>query len=281
MDNSLMLRVAKDATAMITPDAVRDIAAFLSGKRDARGGYCGRDNHPDLYYTSFALACMHALNLARELEQSRGYVDTFLDNADLDLVHLCCLIRGYTLTRPRENLLPQPALAQMELFRSLDLGYSHTAAAAAGCTAYGCFLARQAYLECNTAMPDEAAMLDALAAGVRQATGASTLGAAISVLSDCNRSIPSNAVDRLMALYHADGGFVAFAGCPEPDLLSTAAALFALRSHAGIAKRIRPGCLDFINRMWHESGGFCGLAADPEPDCEYTFYALLGLGCLA
>ena len=79
--------------------------------------------------------------------------------------------------------------------------------------------------------------------------------------------------------YRESGGFAALKETREPDLLSTAAALFALRSMKSDLRLIRPGCLEFINCLYHD-GGFSAVKADTETDVEYTFYGLLALGAM-
>jgi hypothetical protein len=79
--------------------------------------------------------------------------------------------------------------------------------------------------------------------------------------------------------YREHGGFAALKETREPDLLSTAAALFTLRSMDCDLRLIRPACLEFLNCLYH-GGGFSAVCIDTETDVEYTFYGLLALGAL-
>ena len=79
--------------------------------------------------------------------------------------------------------------------------------------------------------------------------------------------------------YRENGGFAALEHTREPDLLSTATALFVLRFMDHDLRLIRPDCLEFINGLYRD-GGFTSVSSDTETDMEYTFYGLLALGAL-
>ena len=85
---------------------------------------------------------------------------------------------------------------------------------------------------------------------------------------------------RLMHFYRGNGGFAALVNAPEPDLLSTAVALFALQFTNCDLRLIRPDCLEYISGLF-DGGGFRACGQDEVVDVEYTFYGVLGLGALA
>ena len=92
---------------------------------------------------------------------------------------------------------------------------------------------------------------------------------------------PDAAVEKeLLDRFHPSGGFSATTQRCEPDLLSTATALFALVEMGADLDAIRRPCLDYVQSLWRDSGGFAGHVADGYEDVEYTFYALLAIGCL-
>lgn len=76
------------------------------------------------------------------------------------------------------------------------------------------------------------------------------------------------------------GGFMAFHHVDQPDMLSTAVALFALNFAGSDLRLLKPTCLDFIQENYSE-GAFLSGDGDPTRDVEYTFYGLLALGVLA
>jgi hypothetical protein len=85
----------------------------------------------------------------------------------------------------------------------------------------------------------------------------------------------SEELEYLYDLQHESGGFCATEQTPLPDILSTATALFVLRSY-GVSPRIDPE--PFIEAHWLESGGFAPTLAEDNSDIEYTFYGILALG---
>jgi hypothetical protein len=82
-------------------------------------------------------------------------------------------------------------------------------------------------------------------------------------------------IEYLYDLQHESGGFCATAQTALPDILSTATALFVLRSY-GLSPRLSPE--PFIEAHWLESGGFAPTLVEDDSDIEYTFYGILALG---
>jgi hypothetical protein len=76
------------------------------------------------------------------------------------------------------------------------------------------------------------------------------------------------------------GGFRAFQHLEQPDMLSTAVALFALDFAGRDLRLLKPACLDFIQQNFI-AGAFLSGDGDQTKDLEYTFYGLLALGVLA
>ena len=76
------------------------------------------------------------------------------------------------------------------------------------------------------------------------------------------------------------GGFKAFFQSSHADMLSTAVALFALKSSGSDIRLFKPACLGFIQENYAE-GAFLSGDGDQTNDLEYTFYGLLALGVLA
>ena len=103
-----------------------------------------------------------------------------------------------------------------------------------------------------------------------------SLAAAIIV----NQPADKAAAEVLLNRACRSGGFAATGQLNTADLLSTATALFALRTLHTDLDPIRRPCLEFVESLWRDSGGFAGHAADEFEDVEYTFYALLSVGCL-
>jgi len=220
-------------------------AAFLRAQQTPDGGFRGRGEASDLYYSVFAVEGLIALGEPPEPGPVRRYLASFGDGEGLDLVHLACLARcGADVG----GLAPdtRAALARrIEAHRSADGGYSPNAGAEHG-TAYGCFLALGALEDLTLPkVPNlregnaAEGLLQCLAAlrrddggyanerGLRSSTTPAT-AAALSVIRQLGGSVDPAAVGWLLARAAPGGGLFATEAAPFPDLLSTATALHAL-----------------------------------------------------
>src|SRR5258708_37192324 len=90
-----MLHGARLAPRLLgeSSDLVRD---FLLRQQDADGGFKGRSDTSDLYYTVFGIDGLLALQMELPVGRIESYLRTFRHGEALDLVHLCCLPRGWT-----------------------------------------------------------------------------------------------------------------------------------------------------------------------------------------
>lgn len=83
----------------------------------------------------------------------------------------------------------------------------------------------------------------------------------------------------LFDFFVREKGFKTFMDLEEVDMLSTAVALFALRTTGADLRAIAPDCLNFIQENYC-NGAFLAGNGDKARDLEYTFYGLLALGIL-
>ena len=85
--------------------------------------------------------------------------------------------------------------------------------------------------------------------------------------------------EKIFSFFEQGKGFKAFLDANEADLLSTAVALFALKTTGADFRNIAPDCLFMIQRNYND-GAFLAGNGDKVRDLEYTFYGLLALGTL-
>ncbi|MEA3367512.1 MAG: prenyltransferase/squalene oxidase repeat-containing protein, partial [Planctomycetota bacterium] len=230
--------------------------------------------------------------------QTRAYLRTFGDGADLDFVHLCCLARCWALlSNAAATEVYESIPARLKAFRADDGGYSHVPGADHG-TAYGAFLALGAYEDAGVDPPDADRLAESLA-GLRASGGgyAGTPGAdagavpataaIVVTLAGLGQAIDASTAQWLLGQQRPTGGWPAAPGAPTADLLSTATALHALAAAGGsLDDAPRAACLAFVESLAADDAGpprragFRGHPADTVADCEYTFYGLLALGHL-
>jgi len=286
-----MIQVGRLAPKLLG-EAANLVEAYLLSRRHDGGGFMNRYGQPDLYYSVFALDALCCLQSSAPLSGFESYLDHFGDGADLDFVHLCCLIRcasvvlGSQLSRQR---LKERLLA----YRSLDGGFHPEQAQAEG-TAYGCFLGVAALQDLGVDLEDfKASICHCLGKlkGSRPAWGnearvpspsTNATAAAMTTLRQFGEDPGKDCQEWLLAQSHPMGGFKAAPMAPIPDLLSTATALHALAGSNALAlEGNHDRCLDFIDSLWTNLGGFHGHWHEDEIDPEYTFYGLLALGHLS
>jgi hypothetical protein len=284
-----MLQVARLAPSLLG-DASELVERFVRSQQAADGGFFNRDGKSDLYYTSFAIDALTALQSELPAEGLRAYLETFGDGEELDFVHRCCLARCWSAL---EGGHPEIAtvLERLEDYRARDGGYNQARDAESG-SAYGSFLAYGAYADHGRLPPEELRILDSLGgladddgswANDRELpiTNVPATGAAVTVLRNFRAPIPDETGPWILSATHPGGGFLPFPGAPMPDLLSTAVALHALDGLQVSFAGYREACLDFVDTLWTADGGFHGNWDDDVLDIEYTYYGLLALGHLS
>ncbi|MCB1231250.1 MAG: hypothetical protein KDN19_13330 [Verrucomicrobiae bacterium] len=289
-----MLQVARLAPAVLGDEASRLIEQFVRGQQNPDGGYRDRDAESDLYYTSFAVDALTALQVAAPTE---GLLPFLREKAaapgELDFVHLCCLLRLISaLDEAPADLDLAPLWQAAERFRSADGGYNQIDEADTG-SAYACFLAYGAYSDHGRELPDPDGVIHCLSTlatpdgawandTVFPVPNVPATAAAITVLRNLRQPIPEPTANWLLGAFHVpSGGFLPFPDAPMPDLLSTAVALHALDGLQVPFQKLKEPVLDFIDSLWTAEGGFHGTWDDDDLDIEYTYYGLLALGHLA
>jgi len=292
-----MLQVARLAPGVLGDEASELIERFVRSTQNADGGFSDRDGASDLYYTSFAIDALTALQAEIPQATLKAYLSSQAESIEtLDFVHRCCLVRALSvLDDSSTHGLIDTGLAAIENFRSPDGGYNQTPDAETG-SAYACFLAYGAWADHSrqTELPNPegiVACLDSLVDDedggwandtVFPVTNVPATAAAVSLSRNLRHPIPEKTTEFLLSAFHPpSGGFLPFPGAPLPDLLSTAVALHALDGLQADFSRITEPCLDFIDSLWTADGGFHGTWDDDELDLEYTYYGLLALGHLA
>jgi len=271
-------------------DGAGAVVDFLLGHLCDDGGFSGRSPGSDVYYTVFALMSLEALG-AEMPAATAHYLAALADGAGLDLVHLASLARCRAIVHGdcADDAVRDGMLANLAALRCPDGGYTHVPGSDRP-TAYGCFLALGA-MQDLAVLPVGADNLGACIESMRSADGAyanvpslpagstSATAAAVVTLRDLDLPAPGEIAPWLMSQCR-DGGFLAVALAPAPDLLSTATALHALAALDAPLEPIVEPCLDFVESLW-TGEAFTGHVADDTPDCEYTFYGLLAIGHLS
>ncbi len=273
---------------------VDDVVRIVNARQNADGGFVGKGENSDLYYTGFALLSLIALGAEVDKDKAACYLASFDDGQGLDLAHLAALIRERLLVMaaPFDDDLKDAFVQQLETFRCGDGSFHHLQSEATG-SAYGCFLAIGAYQDLGIDLPQDYA--DAMLACVSRLKGPG--GGYFNEMDIPAVSVPATAaammVQRILAGSVQDaaavrwllkcmdgGGFRVMPMAPVADLLSTAVALHSLVLAGVDIEPIRQKCLCYVDLLWNGEKGFCANQYDPISDTEYMFYGLLALGHL-
>lgn len=288
-----MLQVARLARSVLGDEACDLVEAYVRSQQNADGGFRDREGISDLYYTSFAIDTLTALQVALPEENLADFLQSKLTEiGELDFVHLCCLARGFSaLTKPPSAATLAPVYEAVERYRTADGGYNQSDDDETG-SAYACFLAYGAYADHRLALPHPEGVVRCLDS-LRVAGGAwandvdlpipnvPATAAAVTLCRNLRQPIPADTARWILDSWHPSGGFLPFPAAPMPDLLSTAVALHALDGlQVDFADR-KEAMLDFVDSLWTAAGGFHGTWDEEEFDIEYTYYGLLALGHLA
>lgn len=288
-----MLQVARLAPSLLGEEASLLIHDFIMSQEHIDGGFCDRDGDADLYYTSFAIDTLTALQVDLPEETLIAFLKRKLSEvADLDFVHLCCLARcASALSNFRAVGDLAPVFEAIEKYRTEDGGYNQAEGMETG-SAYACFLACGANADHGRTVSNEegvAACLESLkvegGAWANDVTlpvpNIPSTAAAITISRNLKLTIPSETSKWILESFHPGGGFLPFPMAPMPDLLSTAVALHALDGLQVSFDEKKEAILDYIDSLWTAAGGFHGSWDDDDLDIEYTYYGLLALGHLA
>ncbi len=283
-----MLATARAAV----PDLARPVGDFLVAHVAGGGGFTGRDEGADLYYTVFGLHCARTVGMELPLATFADRLELFDVGEELDPVHLCCLIRAWAELGELSGgeIAPDAATAAglLESLRAFrcDGGFPH--AADDEPSVYGCFLAAGAFQDLGRPIERPPELLATLA-GMANPDGSYSNSPSLPVglvpptaaavvlrraLGD-RRTGPAR--DYLLSVVDDAGGFGVMPGM-EADLLSTGVALHALSVAQADLTSLEEPTRRWVLARQDASGGFQG--PDGVPDVEYTWYGLLSLGAL-
>ena len=283
---------ALSCSKVVLEDSISPVINFLTAGINPDGGFRGRDEQSDLYYTVFGLEALLTLGAPFSQDRTFTFLQKFINPKSLDLIHLASLIRCYANLSDNgiEKELHDKFINNLEKFHSADGGYANNTGVDNG-TIYGCFLALAAYQDLQIDMPEYTTVIECIQAlsaadggfsnnSEIQTGSTNATAAAMMVLHHLNQPVNKKVADWLFSQCTSSGGFLAIPKAPIPDLLSTATALHALVITGFEIDTIKEKCLDFIDSLWCGKGGFYGNWADTILDCEYTYYGLLALGNL-
>lgn len=274
---------------------------FILSRQQSDGGFRGRAEASDLYYTSFALRTLAVLQ-ALDVETGRraaAYLQLRLSGAtqptdffawlfSAALVQLC----GCDVLAEAPADWRQRVAELLERFRTPDGGYGKVPGAPHGST-YTTFLVVLAAELLQTRLPEPQRLVAFVQSRQRpdggfveihaQKRGSTNPTAAALAVLQQQQALDEDTIQRasdflVSMLSPSEGGLRAHDRIPLADLLSTFTGVWSL-CQLGQADRLPWDRLyGYAQSCGDPAGGFRGGLWDAEADVEYTFY---GLGVLA
>jgi geranylgeranyl transferase type-2 subunit beta len=288
----------------LSPERQKKHRDFLLSRQMPDGGFAGREDGSDLYYTGFALRGLAILGGLEEADAAR--VAVYLrkqTQRSLTVIDLLSWLYSALVVQAAcgEDVLQDIAenwserLAEMlEAFRAQDGGYRKTEEGSAS-SMYHSFLVVLCYELIGRSVPhpkrliqfvfdrqrDDGGFVE-IAPMKRSGTNPTAAAAAIlRILGALDESAREDVRAFLTEVRSPEGGFLANTRIPFADGLSTFTGLLTAQDlgldgllHTEQAKA-------FIDGLEMPAGGFRGATWDECADVEYSFYGLGVLGLLS
>ena len=247
-----------------------EVIEFIKTQQHKNGAFTDRAGNPDLYYSLFGCWLSKGLNLDEQLTKLRQYISTFQHDEEKVIDKFSLLLIRLSLN---EDQFQKPSF--FELLRLLFKSGKNVN------TAYRFFLfmlsfdalfgkKRIVYFFVRIFLK-----LYKLPKDLPCSFSAALLMAKFLTGKDVKEEA------KLLLHYFEKGkGFKVFPEQLNADLLSTAVALFALKTIGQDLRTFAPDCLNLAQGNY-ENGAFLSGDGDSSRDLEYTFYGLLTLGVLS
>lgn len=315
--NQQILTSLIKAKSQLSNEALESIKSFINSQKHAKGGFINRSGKTDPYYSIFGLTLSYVFNVPVDYKHEVEFLNKWKQNNSIDFIHaisiLQCsyLLEAIKLSQKFEHIasaLSKSWIIQQSIgfqlakrirknYKDLLLlvanhksesgGYHHVNEQTSS-SVYANFLVYCLFEDLHFSRLWRKTIAKSclnlqLADGSfvnhpESKEGITSNTAAALMLIHQENFEDDMASKWLKSMQITNGGFLAGKQVPIADTLSTATALFALKS-ANKSNGIQiTKAIEFVNLHWSENGGFFGSIADQHPDIEYTFYALLAIG---
>ena len=289
----MSLRLEMTQVARLAPNLLLEstglVQSFIQSRHQKDGLFLDRADTPDLYYTSFGLQCLEAMQM--NIPSAALAHSLITAGIPDDLVSAATLARCWSFANETPSPETLDQIMKIEESCRRDFLYAPSPESSAP-TVYACFLAVGMLQDLKAPLPDLKPLCQSLEkllnddggfpneAAIPLSTTPST-AAAVALHRQAGLEPPASSLKWLLHRFSPDGGAYAADGAPMPDLLSTAVALHALSASNAPLAPLREPTLDYLDSLWTNTGGFYGNWSDSDLDVEYTYYGLLSLGHLS
>ncbi len=284
-----MVSLLRNALDVLDEQGQTEVFQFLKSQQNADGGFKDRGGRSDLYYSLFGMLILEAEGRRQKAKESvrsqysvvqpafeiKAKLTQFVKNQSskevTGFIEQCCLAllqKELKISRfSRLKTLIKISRLFWKERHSINLSYR----------SFVLFLTLDAVLPFRGLLQRfSGKMLSRVE--VNKHSPCSEIAAKVFLLKMLGEG-GSEEQQLLMSFASESGGFRAFQHLEQADMLSTAVALFALKTADCDIRLLAPGCLEFIQQNFID-GAFLSGDGDQTADLEYTFYGLLALGTL-
>jgi geranylgeranyl transferase type-2 subunit beta len=282
-------------------------ARWILARQNPDGAFANRRGNSELYYSTFALRSLSALNaltpgaavaapkylrsllnespVARVRQPKGAFSDAVMAASWWDSLALCEETGGAAFSATEKQAAREVTVARLDALRRDDGGWAKTDSDACG-SLYHTFLAACAYMRMEVELPKPERARELLRSltqkgggflenrySKRPGTNGCAAAIALSVILEDPVEVDPHATF-IAGMFSGEGGFFATPAAPIADLLSTYTALFTLKMLGKLEARYVDGALRYARGLEHADGGYAGFALEQVCDCEYTFYGL-------
>ena len=280
----------------VPAEIISRVSKYVLLKQNRDGGFSGRLGNSDIYYTAFALRSARLLGLKHpEFWKKAARFVSGIKTEELDLAGLVSFLQSADILersagRPLENGCIAASRKIIKSYAGKSGGFRKSPADPT-LSVYSSFLALLALSKLRETYPEpKKAALKILKRQMKdggfselgfRASGRTNPSAAAVMTLFALGLLPAAAEKKAAAFFSgmqaANGGFLAHAKAPVPDLLSTYTSLLTLKALGRLKEADSGKALAFVNSLEGGKGGFKAVEIDNDTDLEYTYY---GLGCL-
>lgn len=245
-----------------------EVKEFVKSRQHAEGGFTDRSGKPDFYYSLFGTWLAVAFDMVHVIEKHNKFIQKAEKKDEHSLDEFIILLIKTSLNN---NNIKKPSLFQLTgklIMKGSTINVF-----------YRVFLLVLVYdslyrrkflypvagkiLIFYSPQSDSPCSIHAAYALARSETG-------LNIYRE---------QEKLLSFFDEGKGFKAYSNMNDADLLSTAVALFALKTTGADLRYIAPDCLEMIQKNY-DRGAFLSGDGDETRDLEYTFYGLMALGII-
>lgn len=255
---------------MLDETARNEVRSFVESCQHPDGAFTDRGGKPDFYYSLFGVLISSALALKDLTDKHRNFIQQAEPPEKQGAMFF-----AYTLIRSflSENNAQKPSILKL-----IKMFFSKTGNINPGYRLFMWMLTFDFLYGKRNLILFPARIFLSLHRPANNLP--CSVVAAYTVARHFSGLNSKNEIKMLFSFFEEGKGFKMFNDVNRPDLLSTAVALFALKTVGADFRLVVPDCLNLVQQNYAD-GAFLSGDGDTTRDLEYTFYGLLTLGVLS